>query len=47
MSDNLHTSYTDVLNLSFIDRLYLIECINEKKVATAQAFEAAQARNAH
>jgi hypothetical protein len=38
----LHTSYTDVLNLAYQDRVYLIECINEKKDATAQAFAEAQ-----
>ena len=37
VSDNLHTSYTDVLNLAYQDRVYLIECINEKKSATAEA----------
>jgi hypothetical protein len=42
VSDNLHTSYTDVLNLAFQDRVYLIECINEKKAATAQAMEELQ-----
>jgi len=47
VSDNLHTSYTDVLNLSYQDRVYLIECINEKKDATAKAFEEAQRNNKH
>lgn len=42
VSDNLHTSYTDVLNLAYQDRVYLIECINEKKDATAQAIAEAQ-----
>ena len=37
VSDNLHTSYTDVLNLAYQDRVYLIECINEKKEANAKA----------
>lgn len=31
ISDQLHTSYTDVLDLAFQDRVYLIECINEKQ----------------
>ena len=44
VSDNLHTSYTDVLNLSYQDRVYLIEYINEKKEATQKAFEEAQNR---
>ena len=43
ISDNLNTSYTDVLNLAAQDRVYLIECINEKKEATAKAFEEAKA----
>ena len=37
ISDNLHTSYTDVLNLAYQDRIYLIECINEKRDATERA----------
>ena len=42
ISDNLHTSYTDILNLAYQDRVYLIECINEKKDATLRAFEERQ-----
>jgi hypothetical protein len=34
-----------VLNLAYVDRIYLIECINEKKEATKQAFEEAQRTN--
>lgn len=30
ISDQLHTSYTDVLDLSVQERIYLIECINKK-----------------
>ena len=45
MSDNLHTSYTDVLDLSYQERVYLIECINEKKEATARALEEAKLAN--
>jgi hypothetical protein len=45
ISDNLHTSYTDVLDLAYLDRIYLINCINEKKAATEQALaEARQLR---
>ena len=44
ISDNLNTSYTDVLNLSFQERVYLIECINEKKDGTQKAFEEMQQR---
>jgi len=43
ISDNLHTSYTDVLDLSFQERFYLIELINEKQEKTQQAIEAKQA----
>jgi hypothetical protein len=43
VSDNLNTSYTDVLNLAYQDRVYLIDCINEKKEATARALEEAKA----
>ena len=45
VSDNLHTSYADVLNLAYQDRIYLIECINEKKEATAKALEEARMSN--
>jgi hypothetical protein len=45
VSDNLHTSYTDVLNLSFQERVYLIDCINEKKDITNKAFEELQRTN--
>jgi hypothetical protein len=42
ISDNLHTSYTDVLDLSFQERFYLIELINEKQDATKKAMEEAR-----
>ena len=42
ISDNLNTSYTDVLSLSYQERVYLIEYINEKKDATAKALEEAR-----
>ena len=42
VSDNTHTSYTDVLDISFLERLYLIECINEKQKATEAAIEASK-----
>jgi hypothetical protein len=45
VSDNLNTSYTDVLNLAYQDRIYLINCINEKKEATMQAIEEARQLN--
>ena len=43
ISDNLNTSYTDVLNLAYLDRVYLIACINEKKEATMKAMAEARA----
>lgn len=39
ISDNLHTSYTDVLDMSFQERLYLIECINKKQNETKKAID--------
>lgn len=46
ISDNLHTSYTDVLDLSVAERNYLIKFIREKQEATREALEAAKAKNA-
>jgi len=37
ISDQLHTSYSDVLDLSFQERVYLIGYIDEKKKATQKA----------
>lgn len=45
ISDQLHTSYTDVLDLSVQDRIYLIECINEKHTATQKAVEQLKAQH--
>ena len=45
VSDNLNTSYTDVLNLAYQDRIYLINYINEKKDATMQALAEARQLN--
>ena len=42
ISDSLHTSYTDVLDLSYTERVYLIENINAKNDATRKAFEEAR-----
>ena len=42
ISDSLHTSYTDVLDLSYAERVYLIEFINAKNDATRKAFEEAR-----
>ena len=42
ISDSLHTSYADVLDLSYAERVYLIEFINAKNDATKKAFEEAR-----
>ena len=39
ISDNTHTSYTDVLDLSFQERFFLIGFIKEKQEATKKAIE--------
>ena len=44
ISDQLHTSYTDVLDLSFQERVYLIECIQSKQEATQRAVEQLKAQ---
>jgi hypothetical protein len=46
ISDNLSTSYTDVLDLSVAERTFLINFIREKQEATREAIEAARAKNA-
>lgn len=43
VSDNLHTSYTDVLDLSITERITLIKLIQEKIENTNKALEEAQA----
>ena len=47
ISDNLHTSYTDVLDLSFQERFYLIQYINEKQEATKEAIEKAKTKKSN
>lgn len=42
ISDNLHTSYSDVLDLSYQERVYLIELINEKQENTRKAITTMQ-----
>lgn len=44
ISDNLNTSYTDILDLSFQERFYLIELINEKQDATKRFLEEARSK---
>jgi len=45
VSDQLHTSYSDVLDLSFLERVYLIEFIGEKQSETKKAMDALAAKN--
>lgn len=42
ISDQLHTSYADVLDLSYQERCCLIECIADKQQATQKALAQAQ-----
>lgn len=42
ISDNLHTSYTDVLDISYQERLFLIEFIRQKQEETEKAMVKAQ-----
>ena len=44
ISDNLNTSYADVLDLSYQERIYLIEFINSKKDETQKALDQVQAK---
>ena len=44
ISDQLNTSYTDVLDLSYQERVYLIECIADKQQATQKAIDQMQAQ---
>ncbi len=46
ISDNLSTSYTEVLDISVAERTFLIKFIREKQEATKEAIEAAKARSA-
>lgn len=39
ISDNLNTSYVDVLDLAYTDRVYLTELIKAKHEATSKAIE--------
>lgn len=45
VSDNTHTSYSDVLDLSYLERVYLIRLINEKQEATREAIDALKVKN--
>lgn len=41
ISDSLHTSYTEVLDMSITERITLIKLINTKNKATEEAVKAA------
>lgn len=45
ISDNLHTSYVDILDLAASDRAGLIEYINAKQDATKKAVDQMVAEN--
>ena len=45
ISDNTNTSYTDVLDISFQERVYLVECINNKQEETKKALEEIKTKN--
>lgn len=45
ISDNLHTSYADVLDLAVQERLLLLGCIRDKHEAQRKAMDAIRARN--
>jgi hypothetical protein len=47
ISDQLHTSYTDVLDISYQERVYLIHFIGEKQEATQKAIDQAKAKAKH
>lgn len=42
ISDQTNTSYADVLDLSYQERLFLIECINDKQKEQQKAIAAMQ-----
>lgn len=44
ISDQTNTSYADVLDLSYQERVYLIECISDKQQATQKAIAQMQAQ---
>ena len=39
ITDNTSTSYSEVLDMSFQERFYFIECINQKQKDTKDAIE--------
>lgn len=47
ISDNLNTSYTDILDISYLERMSLIHLIREKRIATQEAIERSRANAAN
>jgi hypothetical protein len=45
LSDQMNTSYSDVLDLSVQERFYISECIKEKHETQKKALEAIRAKN--
>lgn len=45
ISSQLNTSYTDVLDISVQERVYLAECIHDKLEATNKAIEEVKQKN--
>ncbi len=45
ISEHIHTSYKDVLDLSVQERIYLSECIHDKLEATNKAIEEIKQKN--
>lgn len=45
ISDNLHTSYTDVLDISFQERVFLLEYIKDKQEAQQKALAEIKNKN--
>lgn len=45
ISMNLHTSYTDVLDLAFQDRVYLIDLINKQQESDLKKLEEIQTQS--
>jgi hypothetical protein len=45
LSDQMNTSYSDVLDLSVQERFYIAECIKEKHETQKAAIDAIKAKN--
>lgn len=44
ISDQIHTSYSEVLDMSTQERIYIAECIHNKNEATKRALEELRAK---